>query len=78
MGVSDAEKEQIKLTATDVNGLALAVFAVGGIAPVVSALYSAAPLGVPVTVVIATTVICFGVSGGLHLAARRHLMRLNP
>ena len=67
------EKEQAKLTATYVNGLAIAVFAVGGLAPVFSALYAAGPLAVPLWAVILIGIVCFATSAALHWVARRSL-----
>jgi hypothetical protein len=68
--------EQAKLTATYVNGLAIAVFAVGGLAPLFSVVYSDRPASIPFWSVVAISLVCFAVSGGLHYAARRFLTRM--
>jgi hypothetical protein len=65
--------EQAKLTATYVNGLAIAVFAVGGLAPLFSILYSDRPAATPFWSVVAISLVCFVASGGLHYTARRFL-----
>jgi hypothetical protein len=41
--MSLVHNERTKLTATYINGLAIAVFAVGGLAPILSNLYAGAP-----------------------------------
>ncbi|WP_264046869.1 amino acid transporter protein [Methylobacterium flocculans] len=70
--------ERAKLSATYLNGLAVAVFAVGGLAPVFSTSFSSAPLGVPLWVVTWSASICWIVSVVLHLVARRFLRELEP
>ncbi len=58
--------ESKKLSATYVNGVAVAILAVGGIAP----LFAARPLAPFDWRVPAVAVLCLGVSAGLHWAAR--------
>ncbi|KQO45568.1 MULTISPECIES: hypothetical protein [unclassified Methylobacterium] len=70
--------ERAKLSATYLNGLAVAVFAVGGLAPIFSTSFSSAPLGVPLWVVTASASVCWIVSVVLHLVARRFLRELAP
>jgi hypothetical protein len=65
--------ERTKLTATYFNGVAIAVVAVGGFAPLISAANSTAALW---PTVVPTSVICLFISGTLHLAARRILKGL--
>ena len=65
--------EQAKLTATYVNGLAIAVFAVGGLAPLFSLLYSDRPAPIPLWSIVAVSLVCFAASGALHYAARHFL-----
>ncbi|MBM3603443.1 MAG: amino acid transporter [Alphaproteobacteria bacterium] len=67
--------EQTKLTATFLNGIGIAVFAVGGLAPVFSSLYSE---GGPTNFLLAMSVVCFFASLGLHWLARTILRRLEP
>lgn len=59
--------ERTKLTATYLNGIAVAIFAVGGFAPLVGWFNSGSGPGRPV---IALSVICILVSAGIHLAGR--------
>jgi hypothetical protein len=68
--------EQVKLTATYLNGLAIAIFAVGGLAPVVGVVSGTAQTtaGGIATV----TTVCVFVSAGLHLAGRGILRGLRP
>jgi hypothetical protein len=75
--VSLVENEQVKLTATYLNGVAITMFAVGGLAPVV-ALVSGATTSTPVALVAVLTTVCVGLSGALHLVAKRHLRQLTP
>ncbi|WP_420962154.1 amino acid transporter [Brucella sp. IR073] len=67
--------ERIKLLATYFNGIGIAVFAVGGFAPVISSLYS--PNG-PTPVLIFISLVCILVSFALHYAASNVLRRLEP
>ncbi len=59
--------ERLKLFATYLNGLGIAVFAVGGLAPVLSMLNGTLPASSTVIVAIVGT-ICFLVSAALHYA----------
>ena len=66
--------EQAKLTATYLNGVAIAIAAVGGVAPWVAFLVQATGQGlVPVVM---SSVVCSGLSLGLHFLARKVLSRL--
>ncbi len=69
--------EQIKLTATYLNGLAITVFAVGGLAPVFSYTFGSIA-GQPLWAVVFVAAICLIVSAVLHLVARRILRDLSP
>lgn len=67
--------EQIKLSATFLNGVAQAVFAVGCLGPVVAMLIgSVAPGLIPLGVAAG----CWMLAVALHLVARRILRRLLP
>lgn len=66
--------EQIKLTANFMNGLGIATFAVGGLAPVFSTLYDDTRLS---GFVIVVSVICFAAALTLHLMARGILKGLS-
>lgn len=67
--------EQTKLTATFLNGLAIAIFAVGGLAPIFSNLYN--PDGIPGLVYLVSSV-CFLTAAGIHWVARQVLRGLKP
>ena len=69
--------EQTKLTATYLNGLAIALFAVGGLAPVFSYAFGSIA-GQHWWAVALGAVICLGVSVALHLMARYVLRSLVP
>ena len=70
--------ERAKLTATYVNGLAIAVFAVGGLAPLFSFVYAASPGALPAWAVLSNSLVCWIVSAGLHYAARHFLGTITP
>ena len=65
--------ERIKLLASFVNGCGIAVFAVGGLAPVFSSLYGTSG---PSVFLLFVSVVCFLVAGTLHYAASATLKRL--
>ena len=65
--------ERTKLTATYFNGGAIAVFAVGALAPSINATNPQAPSW---PVVVPTIVICTLISAALHFVARRILKGL--
>jgi hypothetical protein len=67
------ENERVKLTATYINGVAIAVFAIGSLAPSVASLTSSAGY-LPETGLAATG--CIAASGALHFTARRILKGL--
>lgn len=66
--------EQAKLTATYLNGLAIAIFAVGALAPLVAYISGSIPVGAGA--VSALTLSCAATSLILHLLARRSLQAL--
>lgn len=73
--MSLVHNEQTKLTATYLNGLAIALFAVGGLAPAFSYTFGSIA-GQPLWAVAVVAVICLVVSATLHLIARRILRDL--
>jgi hypothetical protein len=75
--LSLVHNERVKLTATYLNGLAIAIFAVGGLAPLVAVLSGTAN-PTALTSIAALTTICVVLSGVLHLVAKRHLGQLTP
>ncbi|MFN3077642.1 MAG: amino acid transporter [Alphaproteobacteria bacterium] len=75
--MSLVENERTKLTATFMNGIAIAMVAAGAIAPLVAFSYGLPGAAHGVTIAL----IGIGwISGGiaLHLVARRHLKGLAP
>ena len=61
--------ERVKLSATYLNGVAIAVFALGSLAPLFSYIYSAEATQPPwVTAVV--SIICAFVSAAIHYGAR--------
>ena len=70
------ENEQTKLTATWLNGISIAVFAVGGLAPLLSSVYAGNEA--PIEVIGLIVAVCFVGSGALHILARHQLRRLKP
>ncbi|CAO4182082.1 amino acid transporter [Methylorubrum populi] len=64
--------ERAKLTATYVNGVAIAVFAVGGLAPI----FAVRPSGSPPAGTLFASAFCLCISAILHWAARRFLKEL--
>ena len=67
--------EQAKLTATYLNNLAIAVFAIGGITPLASSFVGQGGLA---GFTLAVGGVCFVISVGLHLGAQLILRRLRP
>lgn len=67
--------ERVELTATYLNGLAIAIFAVGGLAPLVAIVSGTVQTGAVQVAVLAT--VCVGASMSLHLLARHSLSRLS-
>lgn len=69
------KNERLKLTATYLNGVSIAVFAVGGLAPVFSGVYATTGL---TTLHLVLSGVCFFASFGIHLGARAILKGLEP
>lgn len=67
--------EQTKLTATFLNGLGIALFAVGGLAPSLGMANGSVPF---TTTTFALTCYCYAASLALHLMASRILRKLEP
>lgn len=65
--------ERIKLLATYLNGIGIAIFAVGGLAPIISSLYGQSA---PSLILILVSLICFFVSAVLHYVASTVLKRM--
>ena len=70
--------ERVKLRATYLNGLAIAVFAVGSLAPLFSYVYSASNPGRPLWSVVLLSLISLVVSVVVHYIAGYTLRRLQP
>lgn len=73
--MTDAEKERTKLTATYLNGLAIAAAAVGGLAPAVGIATASDFEHLPVTLIVGAT--CLLLSLGLHFLGRAILKGLD-
>lgn len=70
--------ERRKLSATYLNGLAVAVFAVGGFAPFISTVLASGSGAQSPFLVLAVMAVCWMVSGAIHSAARASLKGLQP
>ncbi|KZD09319.1 amino acid transporter [Oceanibaculum pacificum] len=73
--MSLVHNERIKLSATWLNGLSIAIFAVGGFAPLLTRLYDGRTLDKSL---LGISVSCFLAAFGIHLIARAVLRRLKP
>ncbi|MBP1804524.1 hypothetical protein [Rubellimicrobium aerolatum] len=73
--MSLVRNEQAKLTATFLNGVAIALFAVGTLTPVLSILYGDRR---PTLLILVGIAVCIVASGALHFGARRLLKGLVP
>lgn len=69
--------ERVKLLATYVNGLAIAVFAVGGLAPILS-LFTGAIVPDRASYALWIVAICIVFSAALHFTASLILRRMVP
>jgi hypothetical protein len=63
--------EQAKLTAAYLNGLAITVFAIGGLGPMIS--YAFGDAGKSLWTIAIVAVLCFAGSLALHFLARNRL-----
>lgn len=70
--------ERRKLSATYLNGVAVAVFAVGGFAPFISTVLASSTGAQNPFLVLGVMGICWIVSGAIHSAARASLKGLQP
>lgn len=70
---STVHNERLKLTATYLNGLYVAIFAVGGFAPILT--FLSASTG-PSLIAAAFVLVCFPSSVALRLAARHMLKKI--
>lgn len=75
MAISEADKESAKLTATYVNGFAIAVAAIGGLAPIINAVYATEPMLLEPWQIAGVSIGCFVASAVLHIAAKCYLKR---
>ena len=70
--------ERLKLLATYLNGMAIAIFAVGGLAPSFAMIYGTNISASSTAFVAVVAVSCLFASIGLHYLASLILMRLSP
>lgn len=75
--LTDAAKEQVKLRATYFNQLGVALFAVGGLAPMVKATTDDGLSAGTVSTIVVLSIVCFVLSGVLHYRATEHLKELD-
>ena len=74
--LSDASKERIKLRSQYANGMAISLFAVGVLGPIVAVMGNDITASRLVGLVL-TAIICFGLSVVLHLYAAKNLGELD-
>ena len=65
--------ERIKLLATFINGIAIAVFALGGLAPISSALYGTSSFQTPILI---NSAVCLVTAFGVHYVGSMVLTRM--
>lgn len=75
--LTDSGKEQIKLHANFINGIAIATFAVGTLAPLTRAIIDDTISRGAVAGLVVLAAVCFVVAGVLHSYAYRHLKGLD-
>ncbi|WAP71007.1 hypothetical protein [Jiella pelagia] len=71
----ETTREVAKFTATYVNGVAIGLALVGGLAPLFNAVYFTKELPIAWWQLVLISFICLMVSVAIHLAARRYLER---
>jgi hypothetical protein len=67
--------EKTKLTANFLNGVGIAVFAVGGFSPLIASVYGSTA---PTFLLVPASVICILFALAIHLLARQVLKRMLP
>ena len=77
MALTDVGKEQVKLRATFINGLALIFFSIGVFAPLVSSVYVRQIAPDQAFLAAATAAICFVLTFALHVRATLHLTEMD-
>lgn len=75
--LTDAGREQIKLRATFLNGIAIATFAVGTLTTLARALLDISEGHAGLAVGITFSLVCFVISWAIHIVAYRHLRELD-
>ncbi|GGA78467.1 hypothetical protein GCM10011491_02040 [Brucella endophytica] len=75
--LTDAAREQIKLKATFINGLAIGVFLIGTFTPITRVAYDPAIYGKAIVPVLFSAIICIAIGFALHYWALRHLEGLD-
>lgn len=74
-GTGEARREAAKLSAAYVNGVAIGLALVGGVAPLFNAVYFTKELPIAWWQLGLISFTCLIVSAAIHLAARRYLER---
>ena len=72
---TDADREVAKVTATFLNGLAVGLAVVGGVAPALNAIYATEEPQIEGWVRGLISLICLIVAGAIHSATRAYLRR---
>jgi hypothetical protein len=75
-GLSDAQKEQIKLRATFLNGIGIGIILIGVFTPVTRLVYGDMQSGVNRIWLVSSPAACFLLGVALHLAATKALEKL--
>ncbi|MCQ0987384.1 hypothetical protein [Jiella marina] len=75
--LSEAGREQIKLRSNWLNGISIATFAVGTLAPMTRAFFDDVLSWKQTFASLALAVICLVISGVLHSVAKRNLRELD-
>ena len=72
---ADADREVAKLTATFLNGLAVGLAVVGGVAPILNSFFVAQPPSGEGWVRALISIVCFVASGAINSGTRTYLRR---
>lgn len=75
--LSEASKERIKLRSQYANGMAISLFAVGVLGPVVAIMGTDGNTTARLVGLALTAIVCFGLSVALHLHAAKNLGELD-
>ncbi|MBO0663527.1 hypothetical protein LQ948_12860 [Jiella sp. MQZ9-1] len=74
-GDKEADREVAKLTAAFLNGLAVGLAIVGGVAPIFNSMYAARKSSFSWWQLASISIVCLIASAAIHLATRAYLRR---